>query len=314
MNIDLDRLQAFEDQLNPAAPEQGTEPVKILGYGEISAVFRIESMPDVAFKRLPPFPNPEERAAYQQVIEAYIQTLRDRLDVAVIESQCIAIDNRDGEHILYVAQPILPSASIGNQFLRQASETAFERFFRELLANLLRIWRKNASDGPGELIGIDAQVSNWAVQGENGRIDRLLYFDITTPFLRHHGREKLNPEIFLKAVPSFLVWLVRWAFLQDVLDRYYDLRAVLMDCLANLYKEKMPERLPAGLRIVNDVLRTEAAELGIEPIGEDEVRKYYKEDALIWTIFLNFRRLDRFLKTRLLGQKYQFILPGPIER
>ncbi|MDQ7053857.1 MAG: hypothetical protein Q9P14_13565 [candidate division KSB1 bacterium] len=60
MNIDLDRLQAFEDQLNPAAPEQGTEPVKILGYGEISAVFRIESMPDVAFKRLPPFPNPEE--------------------------------------------------------------------------------------------------------------------------------------------------------------------------------------------------------------------------------------------------------------
>lgn len=313
MEIDLDRLQAFEDQLNPAAPEQGTVPVQILGYGEISAVFRIESMPDIAFKRLPPFPSPQQRTAYQNVIETYINTLKQQLDVDVVASQCVAIDNRDGEYILYVAQPILPAGTVGNQFLRGASAAEYEAFWRELLRHLFRIWRKNAADCPGELIGIDAQVSNWAVKADGHKIT-LQYFDITTPFLRHFGKEMLNPEIFLKAVPSFLVWLVRWAFLQDVLDRYYDLRSVLIDCLANLYKEKLAERLPIALRIVNDVLQTEARDLGIKPISEQELRKYYKEDAFIWTIFLAFRRLDRFLKTRLLGKKYQFILPGPIER
>ena len=45
-----------------------------------------------------------------------------------------------------------------------------------------------------------------------------------------------------------------------------------------------------------------------------DVEKYYREDKMIWQLFLAFRRVDRFLTTKLLRRRYEFILPGKIER
>jgi hypothetical protein len=50
------------------------------------------------------------------------------------------------------------------------------------------------------------------------------------------------------------------------------------------------------------------------PLAKNEVDKYYREDKLIWIVFLGLRRLDRFLTTRLLRKRYEFILPGKIKR
>jgi len=50
------------------------------------------------------------------------------------------------------------------------------------------------------------------------------------------------------------------------------------------------------------------------PLTKTEVDKYYKEDKLIWMVFLGLRRLDRFFATRLLWKRYEFILPGKIKR
>ena len=46
---------------------------------------------------------------------------------------------------------------------------------------------------------------------------------------------------------------------------------------------------------------------------DTEVANYYKEDARIWTIYLTFRRLDRWIH-RLLGIPYPYVLPGPVDR
>jgi hypothetical protein len=54
--------------------------------------------------------------------------------------------------------------------------------------------------------------------------------------------------------------------------------------------------------------------LDVEPIGESEVRSYYREDALIWRLYLGMRRVDRTLRTRILGKEYPYILPGKITR
>jgi hypothetical protein len=35
---------------------------------------------------------------------------------------------------------------------------------------------------------------------------------------------------------------------------------------------------------------------------------------MLWRLFLAFRRIDRWLKTRLLRRRYGFILPGRIQR
>jgi hypothetical protein len=49
-------------------------------------------------------------------------------------------------------------------------------------------------------------------------------------------------------------------------------------------------------------------------INIKEVEKYYKEDKLIWTLFLAFRKFDRWLSTKILHRQYEFILPGKIKR
>ena len=39
---------------------------------------------------------------------------------------------------------------------------------------------------------------------------------------RIEGAEQLNAELFLRSAPSFLAWILRLLFLEDVVDRYYD--------------------------------------------------------------------------------------------
>jgi len=46
----------------------------------------------------------------------------------------------------------------------------------------------------------------------------------------------------------------------------------------------------------------------------EEIEAYYKEDKLIWRVFLGLRRLDRWIKSKLMGQRYEFVLPGNIQR
>ena len=50
------------------------------------------------------------------------------------------------------------------------------------------------------------------------------------------------------------------------------------------------------------------------PLTKTAIDKYYREDKLIWMVFLGLRRLDRFFTTRLLRRRYEFILPGKIKR
>jgi hypothetical protein len=52
----------------------------------------------------------------------------------------------------------------------------------------------------------------------------------------------------------------------------------------------------------------------VQPITEQEVRSYYREDAFIWRFYLSARKVDRFLRTGLLRQEYPYILPGKIQR
>ena len=93
------------------------------------------------------------------------------------------------------------------------------------------------------------------------------------------------------------------------MNRYYDPRKVFTDLTANLYKEKRPDLVPAALDLVNRHLGGEET-----PLEVKEVDRYYREDKFIWSLFLALRRMDRWMKLRLLGKRYEFILPGKIER
>ena len=137
----------------------------------------------------------------------------------------------------------------------------------------------------------------------------MVFVDTSTPLFRKNGTEQLDAELFLKSAPAFLRWILRLFFLDDVLNRYYDQRLVCMDLAANLYKEQQPALIPLAVRIINTILSD-----SIEPLTEKEVAKYYRQDKLIWTLYLAFRRLDRWFATKLFRRRYEFILPGRIKR
>jgi len=311
IQIDDDALIAFENQLNPAYPEQSGIVPTILGYGEISSTFCFDAMPDVAFKRMPPFSNITAIEQYETAIAVYCRRLADGCGVRVSDYAVFKMINRHNERIVYVAQPRLDSDSIGNARVRQCTLEDTDRIIATTANRILRVGRFNAEHAPDEAIGIDGQISNWSFSSPGADP---VYFDITTPFLRIGVKEQLDTGIFLKSCPPYLVWLVRWQFLQEVIDRYYDTRLVLIDLAANLYKEGCAAKVPSAIEVINAALEETGAAGQISYLTGSEVEKYYKNDAFIWSLFLALRRMDRYIKTRMLGRRYNFILPGKITR
>jgi hypothetical protein len=108
--------------------------------------------------------------------------------------------------------------------------------------------------------------------------------------------------------------IIRRFFLQDVQDRYYDLRRVLIDVIANLYKEGRRDLVGPAVALINELAAGELRVTGIAPLTVKEVEAYYREDAFIWRFFQAARRVDRFITERILGKRYPFRLPGKIQR
>lgn len=311
--IDLDRLERFEAGLDPMHPERSAIPPHILGYGEISTVLAIGDDP-LACKRMPMFLSEAEIEGYQRAFELYCAQMT-AAGVELAPSRLVRVQQRCGAHaVLYLVQRRLPPDAIGNQVLRTATGARAERLLAGVLGELAKVAHFNRQQTGTWALGIDGQVSNWAVTAwaEEGT-PALRYFDITTPLIRRQGVELLDAELFLRSAPSFLRWALRRFFLQDVLDRYYDLRRVVIDLIANLHKEGRADLISPWIESANRFFAGEAADSGIAPLHRHEIDAYYREDAFIWRFYLAARRIDRRLH-RWAGRTYPYLLPGRIRR
>lgn len=314
MEINENLLAEFEDLLNPAFPEKSGIVPEILGYGEISTTFSIPAMPDVALKRMPPFENSDQITAYKKAVCDYTSQLAEVCGIRVAEYALYDFFTRHNEHIVYVAQPRLETATIGNHVLAAGTRKDLETMIPAIMEYLCRLYQFNHQNSPLASVGLDGQLSNWSFELSGTGNRTPVYFDITTPLSRINGIEQLDTEIFLKSCPSFLVWLVRWQFLDEVLNRYHDVRMILVDLVANFHKEGRQDLIDSALGIINDGIGNEKNAMGFPPLTRIEIDSYYKNDAFIWSLFLMLRRFDRFVKTKIFMQRYNFILPGAINR
>jgi len=318
--IDFDMLREFEVGLDPLHPERSQVPCRVLGYGEISTVFEIHvnSMEGLAFKRLSIFETVEEMTTYLATYQEYNKLLEEDIGIQIPTHGHAAFTDNDGDPIFYIIQAKVPVPSIGNKALHLVPQEETSAIFECVLRELLKVWQFNQSQTIHQ-VGIDGQVSNWVIQDfdtNNPCLDEntcLYYVDTSTPFIRTQGVEQLNQELFLRSAPSFLVWILRIFFMEEVVDRYYDLRKVVIDLLANCCKEQKPELIPGLVDLANEFFAKEAADLNIQPIEEREIFSYYREDALIWSLYLNMRYFDRFLH-KITGREYPYILPEKIKR
>ena len=318
VSVDVERLWAFEAGLDPWHPEASTIPARVLGYGEISTVFALEDMPGLAFKRLPIFEAWDELDRYLAGYEGYIRVLEEDIGIETVPQGYVVLEGKTGRPVFYIVQEQVPAESVGHAALRCLGGEDATRVFESSLEALQRVWEFNRQQDR-VLVGIDGQISNWSVQSvaagcrlPEGTLS-LLYMDTSTPLYRLDGVEQLDPELFLRSAPSFLRWVLRLFFLDDVVNRYYDFRLVVIDLLGNLHKEGIAELIPGLVTAANRFFVEQVPDMAIEPITEKEVDDYYQEDAFIWRLYLGMRRLDRWLH-RALGMHYPYILPGKIKR
>jgi hypothetical protein len=190
MKVDAEILKDFEERLNPAKPEN----IKILGYGEISTVFEIPEYPGIAFKRIPMFRSVKQVKKYIDTYFEYVELLR-MAGLKIPESDAIYVTTSDGRIVLFLMQEKLEG--IGNKILQNATLKDALDVFESVLKEMKKVWDFNdARREEGLQIGLDGQISNWAICGED-----IYYFDTSTPMIRKNGVDKLDTDIFLRACP-----------------------------------------------------------------------------------------------------------------
>ena len=307
MHVDENLLTEFESGLNPQHLERSAIPATLIGFGEISAIFQIGDHSGTAFKRLPLFPDHPSAQIYISKYNEYCKLLGDA-GLNLPPDQAIIISVPQRPVVLYIAQKQLPADRFAHRLIHRLALDEIQVLFENIVTEITKIWSYNQSTSPGRELALDGQLSNWVwIDSESG--GTLFYIDTSTPLFRKHGLEQMEPELFLKSAPFFLRWIIRLFFLEDVMNRYYDRRQVYIDLAANLYKEQRPDLIEPILALINGHMSESD-----ESISLKEVEKYYREDQLIWALFLAFRRIDRWLTTRILRRRYEFILPGKIKR
>lgn len=292
-SLDAAPLDEVEAAVQDALGRGSDDRLRVLGYGEITLVLGWPAdEPRWACKRLPAFDSFAAADRYRDQLDRYLAVLRDR-GVEPVASMLRLVEGST-RPVAYVVQPVLPASSLGPEVLRGGDdETA-----RDLLQQVVDVVPGVVDDR----IGIDGQISNWAmVDGE------LRYLDVSTPMLFDpSGRFALDLDLFLAAYPWLLRAPIRRWVAPDVVGAYRDARHVLVDLVANLLKEKLERWLPEAIAMVDDVV--------VPTVSEDEVRAYYRADARLWEVMLRLRRADRWWQRTVRRRTYPFLLPGPIER
>ncbi len=301
MNNNQRILQDFEDGLNPQSPEKSKVKAEVKGYGEISSIFSVEGISDWIFKRLPLFENADEANTYVENYNQYIISLKNaNLTVPKDSTYIVKGENM----VLYVGQQEYEREEFCHNLLHTLNEVNCLEMIDAILAEIKKVFVFNESNKPQIELSIDGQISNWArVNSE------IIFVDTSTPLLKLEGKEQLDPELLLNSTPGALKWLIRGFFLQDVMDRYSDIRLVYIDLIANLYKEQRSELVPDVIELANKLLPEK-----LKIITTKEVTSYYKEDKFIWQLFLVLRKMDRWFTNTIFRKKYQFILPGNTKR
>lgn len=307
-------LEDFERGLDPANPT-ARSGVQVLGYGEVSAALALEALPGQVCKRMAGLRDRDATERYQSLVDHYIRALRAS-GVAVVDTRVVAVHAAGRRPVVYLLQPRLAAGGLGNTLLREADDATMLGCVDRVLVALFDLWDANRRRSDGLELAVDAQLSNWHFPSTEAGPGTPALFDVGTPYVRRGASYQIDLEIFLAAVPPLLrAYYRRARAVEEYLDHYFDPRSVALDLLGNFHKEGRPDRVARAADRVNAWLAAHAAEFGHRrPVDAGDVARFYAHDAAQLELFLKVRRLDRFIRTRLLRTRYDFVLPGAIRR
>lgn len=294
-----ENLKALEARIQHSLRTLDTTGLDILGYGEITTVFRLQTPEGaLACKRFPVFRDPAAADAHVQLIRRYIDALTAK-GVRVVESDFASVTLDNGRLVLYLLQPILNASRIGPEYFRSLeAEEAVARF-----GEILTLLKSVVSDR----LAPDGQLSNWAFLDEG-----LTYLDVSTPFMRgEDGRELCDWETLSQSVLNGLLRPLRSYYFSKIPETvafYYSLRGQALDFLGNLRKEALDHLIEPFLPVANRTLELDP------PITFDDVKQYYNGNADFYAILMALFRANRFFHRRVLRRTYPNFIPPAIAR
>lgn len=296
-------LEEFESGVNFENPEKSKTPFEILGYGEISVVISIKGLENFVLKRLPIFRNYDECLYYKSIFDEYGAILKEKVNLKIPEQFGVIVVSR--EPVFYSVQERLPKDWLCQQIFNSIDLSEVQKFTDGIISEVYKVCNFNSLEEKYK-IGIDGQLSNWALEnGKEGlkhKKTNFIYLDTSTPLIKENGIEKIPADNFLMSIPPILKFFVKKLFLKEVLERYYDCKSVILDFSSNLMNEKNTENVKNALKLISEKYG----------INFQEIISYHKRDYIIWRTFLTSRKIHRFILKKVLHREYRFLLPPEI--
>ena len=110
----------------------------------------------------------------------------------------------------------------------------------------------------------------------------------------------------LASLPWAIRGIVKRFLVVGIIEDYFDVRTTILNLVAQFHKERLVSLIPLALEQANRRLP--------DPIGADEVKRYYTSDARMWELLQRLRRMDRWWHHKVRRRPYPFLLPGKIDR
>ncbi len=323
-------LQETERRLDPANPEAGGH-VTVLAYGEISAALTTDELPGLVCKRMAGYPDEDSVGDYLDLVDEYLDELASA-GISVVATEAIPIRRPGRPPVIYLVQPRMESHTLGHRQLHATDDDGLAGVIGQVLGSVALLSQRSAARTDGVEVALDGQLSNWSFGATSRAPDasvrpasptaaplnaappQPVLVDVGTPFIRHHGRHRLDARVVVSPAPPGIRALLLRFVADSYQDDYFVPRTVALDLLGNFHKEGAPHRIDTGLDVVNQWLASADIPGPRHPIRTAEVADYYRRDAQILALFLRARRADRAVRTKILRQRYDFLLPGKVAR
>ena len=292
-------VQSLEDTVQRALRSLDTSKLTILGYGEVTTVFRLDT-DDAAFacKRFPVFQSSRDAQSHQALIVRYVAALEER-GVRVLDTGFVPLPTAGDATVLYLVQPMVDPDRIGPRYFATLGADEVRKRFRDV-AHAVR-------QSVSPTLAVDGQLSNWIFFD-----DGLTCMDISTPLMRSpSGDDLCNWQLLSESALGGLLRPARGYFnkkIPETVASYYSLRGQALDFLGNLRKEKLDHLVEPLIPIAN-----EAFELD-DPIALEDVKKYYNEDADFYALAMKAMRINRFFYRTILRKTYPNFIAPTIDR
>ena len=323
---DRDHLQAVLDdterRLDPANPESGGH-VTVLAYGEISAALITDELPGLVCKRMAGYPDEASVATYLDLVDDYLGELSSA-GISVVPTESIPVHRPGRPPVVYLVQPRMDTQTLGHKKLHTTDDAGLATLLGQVLDSVARLSQHSAARSDGVEVAVDGQLSNWSFAAAGSppapavpaqaAPDQPVLIDVGTPFIRWNGTHRLDTRVVVSAAPPGIRALLLRFVADSYQDDYFVPRTLALDLLGNFHKEGAPHRIGTGLDVVNEWLAGADIPGPRDAITASEVSSYYRQDARLLGLFLQARRADRAIRTKVLRQRYDFLLPGKVTR